>query len=70
MPQNTLEKKQNKEIKCLSCQHYYITYDRYFPYGCRSAGFKSRLLPSMEMFANSGLPCQLFKEKPESKENG
>ena len=52
---------------CLSCKHFYITYDQHFPYGCRGAGFKSRFLPSMEMIANSGMECQLFMEKTECK---
>jgi len=59
MTDNTLK----KEVGCLSCRHFFITYDQYFPYGCRSAGFKSRLLPAKEMLANSGLECQFFKEK-------
>lgn len=55
-----------EEIDCFSCRHFYITYDRAFPYGCRSAGFKSKLLPSKEMYLNSGLVCQIF-EKREKK---
>jgi hypothetical protein len=47
----------------MSCQYFYITYDQYFPYGCHRAGFKSRLLPSIEMLSNSGMECQLFQEK-------
>jgi hypothetical protein len=51
------------EIDCFACRHFYITYDRSFPYGCRRVGFKSRLIPSKEMYINSGLACQLFEEK-------
>ncbi|MDA8124409.1 MAG: uracil-DNA glycosylase [Deltaproteobacteria bacterium] len=40
-----------------------MTYDPRFPYGCRAAGFKSRLLPSREMAASSGIACQCFALK-------
>jgi hypothetical protein len=61
------EKSRPKEIDCFSCQHFYITYDRSFPYGCRRAGFKSRLMPSKEMYVNSGIECQLFDEKAKKR---
>jgi len=55
------------KINCFACQHFYITYDPSFPYGCRAPGFKSRLLPSKEMFASSGMECQLFLEKEKKR---
>jgi hypothetical protein len=55
------------EINCLSCRHFFITYDPRFPYGCRAVGFKSRLLPAQEMYKNSGLVCQLFEEKEKDR---
>jgi hypothetical protein len=56
---------QVKEINCFSCQNFYITHDPSFPYGCRAAGFKSRWMPSREVYTSSGMGCQLFigKEK-------
>ena len=57
------QKTQPSEINCFTCQHFYITYDRNFPYGCRAVGFKSRLMPSKEMYVNSGIECLLYKEK-------
>ncbi len=54
---------EEKEINCLSCAYFYITYDVGFPYGCRVAGFKSRSMPSREMYAHSGMDCQLFTGK-------
>ncbi|HQP29888.1 MAG TPA: uracil-DNA glycosylase [Deltaproteobacteria bacterium] len=57
--------KEARPIKanCLVCRHFFITHHPRFPYGCRAARFKSRLLPSQEMQRNSGLPCQFFEEK-------
>jgi len=51
------------EIDCFACRHFLITHNPGFPYGCRAAGFKSRFLPTQEMYRNSGLPCQLFAPK-------
>lgn len=50
-------------IRCHSCVHFYITYDKSFPYGCRAMGFKSRVIPSREVFSNSGMECQMFSRK-------
>jgi hypothetical protein len=47
-------------VRCARCAHYFVTYDPAFPHGCRIAGFKSRVLPSQEMAAHSGLPCLCF----------
>ncbi len=63
----TEPEKQDREIDCFSCTRFYITYDADFPYGCRAAGFKSRLMPSREMAAHSGLECQFFTGKEKGK---
>jgi hypothetical protein len=59
----TEQKTQQSEINCFTCQHFYITHDQSFPYGCKAVGFKSRLMPAKEMYVNSGIECQLYKEK-------
>jgi hypothetical protein len=61
------KKERETVINCFSCQHFYITYDAQFPYGCRTVGFKSRLLPSKEMYANSGMDCQFFADKGKTR---
>jgi len=61
------QKKQGGEANCLDCRHYYITYDPSFPYGCRAAGFKSRLFPAKAVYVNSGSHCLLFTEKDKSR---
>jgi hypothetical protein len=55
--------KRETEINCFSCQHFYITYDPQFPYGCRAVGFKSRWMPAKGMYASSGMDCQFFAGK-------
>ena len=58
---------QETKALCLSCRYFFITYDKNFPYGCHHVGFKSRLIPSVEMFKASGIACQLFAEKTRLK---
>lgn len=51
---------------CNRCQHYYITHDPDFRYGCRALGFKSWQQPALDVLASSGEPCHYFQQK-ESK---
>ncbi len=48
---------------CLSCRHYYLTYEVRQPYGCRAMGFRSLKIPSQVAFENSGMCCQLMEPK-------
>ncbi|NPA16769.1 MAG: uracil-DNA glycosylase [Aquificae bacterium] len=52
-----------KSVNCYKCEYFYITWDKNFPYGCKSFGFKSRLLPSVEVKKASGRECLSFKPK-------
>ncbi|MDD3845211.1 MAG: hypothetical protein PHC90_02485 [Syntrophorhabdaceae bacterium] len=56
-------KGQGGTINCFSCSHFYITHEKTFPYGCGAMGFKSRLMPSREVFSSSGIECQAFSKK-------
>ncbi|MDR3056505.1 MAG: hypothetical protein LBU53_14120 [Zoogloeaceae bacterium] len=48
---------------CRECQHYYITHDVRFPYGCRAMDFKSRRLPAQDVLTASGAHCLRFRLK-------
>ncbi len=51
-------------IDCHKCEHYYVTWDKDFPHGCRAMGFKSKQMPSREVRKSTpGMDCLLFKEK-------
>jgi len=50
-------------INCIKCVNYFVTWDNNFPHGCRSMDFKSRNIPSQEVFSASGMKCQFFHEK-------
>lgn len=53
------------EINCFHCKNYYVTWDEFFPRGCKALGFKSREMPSAVVRRSSGMECQLFERKKE-----
>jgi len=50
---------------CRGCRHYYITWDRSFPYGCRAMGFKSLQMPCIAVRMSSGKECLSFEPRKE-----
>jgi len=48
---------------CIGCKHYYITWDKKFPYGCKAMAFKSHETPALSVYRSSGMECQLFEPK-------
>ncbi len=54
---------QQKAPNCFHCRHYYVTWERSFPHGCRSLGFKTKMMPSREVFLASGIHCHYFAPK-------
>ena len=52
-------------IDCHKCRHYYVTWDKDFPHGCRGFRFKSRQLPNIVVRSSSSgmMNCLLFKKK-------
>lgn len=55
---------------CVRCIHYFVTYEPSRPHGCRAMGFKSRQNPAVVVFRNSGVSCQMFREKrPDDEKN-
>jgi len=43
-----------------------VSWDPAKPYACRLMGFKSRVLPAIEVFRTDGNPCRGFTAKPAS----
>jgi hypothetical protein len=54
-------------IDCHKCEHYYVTWDKNFPHGCKAMKFKSKRLPSIEVRVSSHRECLLYKEKKQEK---
>ncbi|MGC9328402.1 MAG: uracil-DNA glycosylase [Candidatus Hinthialibacter sp.] len=60
-------KSPSPKVNCRNCVHFYITWDKHFPYGCRIMGFKTRRLPCLTVYENSGMECQSFQPKTHKK---
>ncbi|MBN1838333.1 MAG: hypothetical protein JW820_20910 [Spirochaetales bacterium] len=52
---------------CLSCRHYYVSWDPRFPRGCRVFGIKSRDLPSHVVYRSTGTHCPAYERNPKLK---
>ncbi len=48
---------------CWRCRNFAMTWQPATPYLCRFMGFKSRLLPSIEVARADGRPCAGFSPK-------
>jgi hypothetical protein len=52
-----------EKIDCFKCRHFFVTWDKKFPRGCRALGFKSKDMPSQMVFQASGMQCLKFEKK-------
>lgn len=50
---------------CSACVHYFVTWERRQPHGCRAMGFKSAKRPCLVVHRSSGAACRSFVEKPD-----
>lgn len=48
---------------CLKCIHFKVSWDPAFPRICLVFGFKTRNLPSIEVFRATGAHCPVFQRK-------
>lgn len=48
---------------CLKCVHFYVTWDRAFPRGCRQFDFKTSGMPSRDVLMATGRPCPSYNPK-------
>ena len=48
-------------INCVKCKHFYITWDKAFPKGCRLFGFKSGNMPSVAVREATGKECTNYE---------
>ncbi|WP_333655459.1 hypothetical protein [Dissulfurispira sp.] len=54
---------EQQKIDCFKCKHFYITWDKGFPYGCKAMGFKTKNMPSDVVYQSSGMECLKCEEK-------
>lgn len=50
-------------VICGRCEFFFVTYNKYKPWGCSRFGFKSQALPSQVIFSTTGTNCAYFKKK-------
>jgi hypothetical protein len=49
--------------RCVHCVHFFVTWDRVFPRGCRAFDIKSQFYPSTVVEQESGAACRAFARK-------
>ena len=66
MPPNipTYSKGPPPAVNCWQCRHFATSWDPALPYSCKLLGFKSRMLPCMQVLQLDGRACQGFEPKP------
>jgi len=52
-----------KAPDCWQCRYFAISWDPRNPYQCKMMGFKSRMIPSFEVFRADGNHCRGFMGK-------
>jgi len=62
--------RRTSKAACLNCRHFYITWDEFFPRGCKALGFKSREVPSKVVYESSGIECQKFEPRKKPAKAG
>ena len=50
-------------VNCFECPHFYVTWDKHFPRGCKHFNFKTDAMPSMRIQQAIGVPCPAFLKK-------
>ena len=56
-------------IDCRKCKYFKVTWERNSPYACTVFGFKTKNMPSRDVFLSSGKECLKFEAKPKKNTN-
>ena len=59
----TTNKEQKIRIDCKTCVHFFVTWEKNCPYGCKAYGFKGPQIPSILVKTTSGENCNFFKQR-------
>ncbi|NBO41855.1 MAG: hypothetical protein EBU92_10110 [Betaproteobacteria bacterium] len=64
MPPNSIQNEDPTQApNCWQCRYFAISWDPRNPYKCGMMGFKSRMIPSFEVFRADGNHCRGFMDK-------
>ena len=55
---------------CWQCRHFSVSWDPNVPYACRLMGFKSRIMPAIEVLRADGVRCRGYMRKTTNGVNG
>ena len=58
-----------KGPNCWDCRFLAITWDVRTPYGCKLMGFRSKVIPSLEVLRTDGRFCGGFSPKVDTRKN-
>ena len=58
-----MKQERHENNLCFNCKHLFITHDRFRRWGCRNFGFKSKMIPALEVFASTGMKCAYKVQK-------
>ncbi|MBP5469033.1 MAG: uracil-DNA glycosylase [Candidatus Riflebacteria bacterium] len=50
-------------MDCRKCVHFFVTWEKNCPYGCKAYGFKGPQMPSIVVKSSSGESCYFFKQR-------
>ena len=56
-----------QRVSCTRCKHFYITWNKRRPYGCRRWNVIAAQHPCVAVLAASGMPCHLYEPKSGTK---
>ena len=54
----------SQQTNCWGCRYFKITHEKNMPYACNAMGFKSKMLPCLEVTRIEGSRCLSFAPKP------
>jgi hypothetical protein len=54
---------QSGSLDCRKCVHFFVTWEKKCPYGCKAYGFKGPQMPSVVVKSSSGERCNFFKQR-------
>ena len=60
--ENSIRVPETARVNCYGCKHFFITWDKEFPYGCRRMEFRSKRLPSEDVIEADGQRCLAREE--------
>tara|TARA_B100000945_G_C20383683_1_gene598565 strand:+ start:419 stop:661 length:243 start_codon:yes stop_codon:yes gene_type:complete len=59
-----MNKSYDLKLNCKGCIHFFVTYDKFRPWGCRKFGFKGKNLPAQIVYLTTGMQCAYYETKP------